>query len=225
MPTRLAVFVLVVVPAFAGLLAACGTRAPATGAAAAPARAGAAAGALNDGELALPGGYRSWTKPLETVHRPDAKQVREIYMNPAARSAPAGGMLPNGSVFVMENYAAAANPDGSLKLGADGKLVKGELQRIFVMGKGAGWGQAVPEGLRNGNWVYAAYLPNGQRSDDNLLTCRACHLSQAQKDFLFRHDEYFGRRSPALRKTVPDTLAQPWRPDDAVLVARLAAAN
>lgn len=147
-----------------------------------------------DGELAIPADYKHWPKFLSAVQRPDAKQVREIYMNPAARDASAQSGFPNGTVFVMENYAARANADGSLLRGPDGQLVKGDLLRIFVMGKNAGWGTDVPESLRNGNWVYAAWLPNGQKAPDDLATCRACHLPLANKDFVPRYDEHFARR-------------------------------
>ena len=158
--------------------------------------AGCATGpkALNDGELAVPADYKSWPKFLSAVQRPDAKQVREIYMNPTAAAGSASTGFGNGTVFVMENYAAKANPDGSLATGADGKLVKAELLRVFVMGKNAGWGQGVAESLRNGNWVYASYLANGQKGPDDLSTCRACHLPLAAKEFVHRYDEHFAQK-------------------------------
>ena len=165
-----------------------------------------------DGELPLPEGYTGWSKFLSAVQRPDAKQVREIYMNRAATQGTAAAGFPNGSVFVMENYAAQANPDGTLKTGPDGKLVKGELLRVFVMGKQAGWGEGVPEATRTGNWVYAAYLASGQKSADNLGTCRACHVALKDKpvDFVFRYDEYFSsKRSQALDPALRLALAQP----------------
>ena len=148
---------------------------------------------LNDGELALPAGYASWQKFLTAVQRPDAKQVREIYMNPAGASATAAGGFPNGTVFVMENYGAEANADGSLAKGPDGRLVKGKLLRVFVMGKGQDWGQAVPEPLRNGDWVYASYLPDGTKGPEVLNACRGCHLPAAGKDYVQRYDEHFAR--------------------------------
>lgn len=148
---------------------------------------------LKDGELAIPADYKSWPKFLSAVQRPDAKQVREIYMIPAAKVATPGSGFPNGTVFVMENYAAAANPDGSLKQGPDGKLVKADLLRVFVMGKNSGWGKSAPEGLQNGDWIYAAYMPGGEKAADSTLTCRACHLPLVSKDFVHRYDEYFAK--------------------------------
>jgi hemoglobin len=147
---------------------------------------------VKDGDLAIPAGYKSWPKFLSAVQRPDAKQVREIYMNPASTSATAAKGFPNGTVFVMENYGAKADAAGALVQGADGKLVKGDLLRVFVMGKNEGWGQSAPDGLKNGDWIYAAYLANGDKAPDPIAACRACHLTlPASNDFVHRYDEFF----------------------------------
>jgi hypothetical protein len=154
---------------------------------------------LKDGELAVPANYRNWPKFLSAVQRPDAKQVREIYMNTVATGGTAANGFPNGTVFVMENFAAAENPDGTLKLGPDGKLVKAALLRVFVMGKNEGWGASAPEGLKNGDWIYAAYLSSGDKAPDPTVACRACHLPlTASKDFVHRYDEHFSK-APAAR--------------------------
>ena len=174
----------------------------------APMTAQAPVAPLKDGELAVPANYRGWAKYLSAVQRPDAKQVREIYMNPTGASGTAAAGFPNGTLFVMENYAAAANADGTLQQGADGKLVKGALLRVFVMGKNAGWGQAAPEGLKNGDWIYAAYLANGDKAPDSTLTCRACHLPLANKDFVHRYDEFFGKSSASATQLELRVIAQ-----------------
>lgn len=166
----------------------------------APMTAQAPVAPLKDGELAVPANYRGWAKYLSAVQRPDAKQVREIYMNPTGASGTAAAGFPNGTLFVMENYAAAANADGTLQQGADGKLVKGALLRVFVMGKNAGWGASAPESLKNGDWIYAAYLADGAKAPESTATCRACHLPLANKDFVHRYDEHFtGKSAGALQ--------------------------
>ena len=148
-----------------------------------------------DGELTVPADYKSWPKFLSAVQRPDARQVREIYMNPPSRSTPRGAAFPDGTVFVMENYAAQTQPDGTLKTGTDGKLIKGELLRVFVMGKNPGWGQDVTESLRNGNWVYSSYTGSGAKGPEDTATCRACHAPlTSAKDFVHRYDEHFASR-------------------------------
>ena len=147
-----------------------------------------------DAEMPLPADYKSWPKFLIEIQRPDVKQVRDIYVNAKGYAASKGATFPNGTIFVMENYKVDENADGTPKKNMDGKLVKGPLLRAFVMGKGEGWGASAPEGLRNGDWVYASYGADGKPTQDPIAPCRACHLPLTGKDFVHRYDEYFEKR-------------------------------
>lgn len=147
-----------------------------------------------DGEPALPVGYQNGPKFLSGVQRPDIKQVRELFINEIGAKANVGQPFLNGTVMVMELYKAQV--DGEMPVtGPDGKLVKGDLAKIFVMEKGEGWGQDVPEHLKTGNWVFAAYAPDGKPLAEDFGKCRACHVPLAAKDFVHRYDEYFEKRS------------------------------
>lgn len=152
---------------------------------------------FKDGELPVPENYMGWPKFLSEIQRSDTKQVREIYINPIGHSIKMGEVFPNGSISVMEIYKAREAADGTPLKGADGKFVKGELLKVGVMGKGAGWGDSVtPRELKNGDWVYSMYLADGKtKAPDELSTCRVCHLPLADKDYIFRYDEYFQKRS------------------------------
>jgi hemoglobin len=149
-----------------------------------------------DGQLEVPAGYRGWQPFLTNVQRPDNGQVRDIYVNETGARTQAGSTFANGSMFVMELYAAVANADGTFASGADGKLVRGELKKIFLMAKGDGWGATIADpALRNGDWIYAAYLADGTTpAPDDLITCRACHLPHTEKDFVHRYDEGMAAR-------------------------------
>ncbi len=154
---------------------------------------------LKDGELAVPANYKSWKSTLLNIQRADAKQIRDIYVNDVGAGATAGGKFPNGTVSVMEIYAAKAAADGTLEKGADGNLVKGNLAKVFVMGKNEGWGDDPGDMPKNGNWIYGAYLPDGKtKSADPIAACRTCHLTNANigesKDFFARYDQYFASR-------------------------------
>lgn len=151
-----------------------------------------AASMPKDGELALPADYKSWPVFLKEVQKPDA--VRDLYVNPAGARTAKGQMFPNGTQFVMEIYSAKKAADGSFEKNAAGNLVKDKLAKVFVMGKGEGWGQDVPDNVKTGAWVYAAYGPDGQPLKANFAECRACHVPLAQKDFVHRYDEYFEKR-------------------------------
>jgi hemoglobin len=147
-----------------------------------------------DGELALPADYKGWPKFLSEVQRPDLKQVRELFINPTGAKTSQGQPFPNGTLMVMELYKAKMAGE-TPEIGSDGKLVKGDLAKVFVMGKGDGWGQDVPDNLKTGNWVFAAYGPDGKALAEDFTKCRACHAPLAQKDFVHRYDEYFEKRA------------------------------
>lgn len=151
---------------------------------------------MSDGDLPLPETYRSWPKFLSDIHKAEAGQIREIYLNPVGHTTKRGEMFPNGTVAVMEIYKVQRGADGKPSMGGDGRMAKGELAKVFVMGKGQGWGDQVePTALRNGDWVYSAWMADGKTpSGDNFSTCRSCHLPLASKDFVARYDEYFDKR-------------------------------
>jgi Cytochrome P460 len=151
-----------------------------------------AAGA--DGTMALPLDYKAWPKFLVDIPKGEAKQVRDIYINPTGVRAAPGQNFPNGTVMVMEIYKAKTDGD-KLAMGPDGKLVKGDLAKVFVMGKDQGWGNGVPENLKNGDWLYAAYDATSKPIMEDFNKCRTCHLPLAQKDFVHRYDEYFQTRA------------------------------
>ncbi|MEW6245531.1 MAG: cytochrome P460 family protein [Nitrospirota bacterium] len=141
---------------------------------------------LKDGQLALPANYKQWPVFLTNVQRPDLKQVRDIYVNPAGAQAVQGQMFPDGTVMVMELYSA--------KNGAQGQLEKDQLVKVFVMGKNPGWGQGVADNLKTGNWIFAAYDPKGKPLAEDVTKCRACHAPLAKHDFVHRYEEYFQKR-------------------------------
>jgi hemoglobin len=148
-----------------------------------------------DGEVPLPKNYKDWPKFLSAVQRPDVKQVREIYVNPTGGKTQPGQPFANGTMFVMENYAAELHGDGNPAQGPDGKLLKGNLMRVFVMSKNEGNGTKVAPELKNGDWAYTSYDAAGNKTVDPLNACRACHLPLASKDYVQRYDEYFATRS------------------------------
>lgn len=149
---------------------------------------------LEDGEFALPANYSNWPKFLSAVQRPDVKQVREVYVNAAGNAVQQGGTYANGTVFVMENWAAKTSADGAPMMGPDGKLMKDKLLRVFVMNKGMGNGAKVPAELKNGDWVYGSFDASGAKTADGLSACRTCHLKFSKSDFVASHERHFAAR-------------------------------
>jgi hypothetical protein len=54
----------------------------------------------------------------------------------------------------------------------------------------AGWGDAIPVLLRNGDWDYALFAPDGKRRDQlNQAPCLACHKPQEPNSYVFTMDK------------------------------------
>lgn len=152
--------------------------------------AGCAAGSMfgpapKDGEMAMPN-YKNWPTYVTGIEKPDG-HIRDIYINETGAKAQKGQAFANGTVSVMEIYKASK--DGS------GKMKKTELEKVFVMYKGKGWGASAPEGMKTGDWVYGAFSATGQPLKVDYNSCRGCHMPLSDKDFMFHYDKYFDTRA------------------------------
>ncbi|ASJ70203.1 cytochrome P460 family protein [Granulosicoccus antarcticus] len=155
-----------------------------------------AAPGLKDGELAVPSNYREWPVFLADIDKVDAKQIRDIYISPIGSKTKEGEAFPVGTIAVMEIWNPQMSAAGNLEMDSNGKLIKADLKSVFLMGKSVGAGAMVPESLRNGDWVYASYQADGVTSNGpDATACRACHVPQADKDWVHRYDEYFASRA------------------------------
>ena len=151
--------------------------------------AGHKAATPKDGDLPLPAHYQRWPRFVQHINK--TNQVRDIYINCIGASSIKGEPLANGSKFVMEIYSAKKDAAGEPVKDDNGNLVKGDLAKIFVMGKDEGWGADAPESLNNGNWIYSAYNGDGSKAKVQYNACRACHLPLADDDYVFHYNRYF----------------------------------
>ena len=117
-------------------------------------------------------------------------QIRYYRANDIAlAAAKAGGPFPAGSYLFVEIFKAQVDAGGTLVRGADGQLVAGDRAAFTAMEKRAGWGDAVPEILRNGDWRYAVFSVEGQhRPGLNEGPCLACHKPLSDTDYSFTYE-------------------------------------
>jgi len=146
-----------------------------------PGPAGAAKSAqlahVSKSNLAFPEGYKDSFVKYHTINFPATRQVRYYYANKAAaEAAKAGKPLPDGSYLFAEVYAAKLDAAGKPVSGGDGFYVPEKQLFYTAMGTGAGWGDAIPDMLRNGNWNYAVFtLDKKPRPGVNQAECLGCH--------------------------------------------------
>jgi hypothetical protein len=89
----------------------------------------------------------------------------------AIEAAKRGEPLPSGTVVTLVDYRGGA------------------IHRYVVMEKRDGWGELSPPDIRNGDWLYREFAPDGSPNlAEGGSRCMACHRSQAEHDFVFTLD-------------------------------------
>jgi cytochrome c553 len=141
--------------------------------------------------ISFPEGYRSSFTKYHTIDMPATRQVRYYYANPVAvQAARAGKSLPDGAMLFVEVNSAKLDADKKPVTGPDGHFVPDQLVAYTAMARESGWGDAVPDLLRNENWSYALFnAAKQQRTGVNQAECLACHKPQDKVSYLFTLDK------------------------------------
>ncbi|NQW09966.1 MAG: cytochrome P460 family protein [Alphaproteobacteria bacterium] len=140
--------------------------------------------------VTYPANFETGYTLYNQVDRLDRKRVRSFYVNREAdAAAKSDAPLPDGTVLVMADRNAKLDAGGNPVFGADGRLVAtGPVTNIFVMEKRAGWGESIPAELRNGDWDYAWFTPDGSlKPDAKYKGCFTCHMSRVERDYTFTY--------------------------------------
>ena len=94
-------------------------------------------------------------------------------------------------------FQGPSDDKGELVKDPNGRLVKGNLDRIGAMEKRAGWGSEYPDEMRNGEWECALFGPDGTRNEQaNLKACFECHKPNSGKDVGFTFDKLAAPAKP-----------------------------
>ncbi len=137
--------------------------------------------------VTFPEGYRESFTKYHTINFPATGQVRYYFANKVAlQAAKEGKPLPEGSILFAEVHAAKVDGDKKPVTGADGFYVPEKLLFYTAMASGAGWGNEVPDMLRNGNWNYAVFtLDRQHRPGVNQAECFGCHKPLDAASYVF----------------------------------------
>jgi len=164
--------------------------------------------------VGFPSGYRDTYKLFYVFDNYQNRQIRAVYGNPIAASVSPGQVFnfPYGSILLFESYSVQEDAAGEPLLDRNGRFIPNVFNTIFVMRKERGFGADYRE-LRNGEWEYVAYRPDGTYATmpSGSGSCALCHLTGgslslspaskpigAQWDYVFRPDLYFGGGSGAV---------------------------
>jgi ketosteroid isomerase-like protein len=159
-----------------------------------------AARAMNNGavdRVGLPKDYATEMRRVRDMAYDEQSGLTTVFANDLAASS--DGLTkqnyPEGAVILMEFSQAARDGEGALLRDARGVPLKGPIDHIDVMRRGAGLG-AEYGAERAGEWAFASYRADGsvRVAFDKAERCAACHRNAgADKDFVFRTRPWVSR--------------------------------
>ncbi len=110
---------------------------------------------------------RDFVKYAETSNAADKSGSRSYVNRVALAAARENQPLPHGSIIVVENVAAGA------------------VASYAAMESRAGFGDAIPDVLKNGDWTYALFDVKKEVREFNYAKCLACHTPKAATSYVF----------------------------------------
>ena len=110
---------------------------------------------------------RDFVKYAETNNDAEKSGSRSYVNKVALAAARANKPLPHGSIIVVENVA------------------KGAVASYAAMESRAGFGDGIPEVLKNGDWTYALFDGKKAVREFNYAKCLACHTPKADSSYVF----------------------------------------
>lgn len=123
----------------------------------------------------------------DRVQNPD--QTIQIFANDIAMQGPGeDGKLPYGSILVGEVYKAKKDAEGNVVTSALNRRIRGKFALIAVIQREKGFGDDLPDGLKNDGWDFATFKPDGSVAEKDLNACRACHAPLTKTNHLFSYE-------------------------------------
>lgn len=142
----------------------------------------------NPGQIEFPANYKDFVQYLSLDRTQNPDQIIRLFADPTALSGvDKNGQLPYGSTLVAEIYKAEKDAEGQVKESALGKRIRGKLALIAVMQRRQGSDADYPEGMRNNDWDFAAFKPDGSVANKDLNSCAACHAPLTEHRHLFSY--------------------------------------
>jgi len=143
--------------------------------------------------VGFPSDYRQTFVRVRVSDRTDSKTTAVIYANAAGATVKPGerGPYPYGSILINEAWSTVKDTSGNVVLDETGHFKLDQLQKVHVMRKERGFGEAYGES-RSGEWEYVSFAPDGKSyltAPKESAACAQCHRQFATEN----RDWVFGR--------------------------------
>jgi len=162
-------------------------------------------------KITFPAGWEKWER-YGIVDRYDTKQYRELFAkSEVVKAVREGKPIPDGAQLVMAIYAAQVDEKNNPVKDANGRFMKSKPIGVSVMEKRKGWGVEYPPEMRNGDWEYATFFPDGkpnEKANAGNKSCFMCHKPHEKQDYVMSLASLSGTAlGAAKRPSGPGTVA------------------
>ena len=142
---------------------------------------------LTKTSVAFPEAFEKTYTPYIVTNLPEQKRVKHNLANPIAiKAARANQALPDGSQLIVATYVAKLDAEQKPLLDKAGNFIADKPVGYTVMARESGWGESIPEMLRNDNWNYAAFTADRKpRLNANYAECFGCHKHLDKDSYAF----------------------------------------
>ncbi len=143
--------------------------------------------AIKKSQMTFPKDFPKGFVLYSTVNKEDQPVVSKSYVNAVGFAAvKAGKPLPDGTAIIVVNSAAKLDASKKPLTEKDGTYTPDKLLGYAGMEARAGWGNSVPELLRNANWNYGVFnADKTPKAEINQAICLACHKPKVDTSYLF----------------------------------------
>jgi hypothetical protein len=146
--------------------------------------------AADEARIQFPSNYKAtFTNYLNLDRTQNDDQIIHLYANGIAlKGVRETGEFPDGSILIGEIYKAKKDKEGNVIESRLGRRISGDFALVAVMEKQKGWGDDFPERLKNGDWDFAAFKPDGSPAKKDLNECRECHAPLTDMHHVFSYE-------------------------------------
>jgi cytochrome c553 len=143
--------------------------------------------AIKKSQMTFPKDFPTGFVLYSTTNKEDQPVVSKSYINNAGFAAvKAGKPLGDGTTIIVINYAAKLDASKKPLSEKDGTYTPDKIVAYAGMEARAGWGNTIPELLRNANWNYGVFnADKTPKPEVNQTVCLACHKPKADTSYLF----------------------------------------
>jgi cytochrome c553 len=143
--------------------------------------------AIRKAQMSFPKDFPKGFVLYHTSNSEETGVVNLTYVNAVGlRAAKAAKPLPDGTVIIVAKHVPKVDANNQRIVEADGTWKPDALKSYTGMEARAGWGNPIPELLRNDNWSYGVFAADKTANATiNQAPCLACHKPLTSTSYVF----------------------------------------